>query len=198
MRWRPEEETTEIIITGEKPRQDSLEKTPHIVCMLGAGRWAGIGLDQLLSSRVSKAERVHSDLMSMNMTYQCVAKEGLVARRIAWNASLYTNIFRRLLQRHGKLHHIGASHDISAESPPGALTGALASEELVSVVVTVPFHWQPQWLIRDPAEVLKSVKTNINVLRPSLAKPGQVVTTPAVESFEQVVISTSSVVPGNK
>lgn len=189
LRWRPEQETTEIVITSEKPVQDAPEKVPHIVVALGAQRWAGLGIDQLQRAVPSRAERVHTDLVSANMTYNCLAKEGLVARRIAWNCSFYTNALRRLLIRGGGLHHVGVNHEISAESPAGTLNGGLATDEVISVMVTVPFHWQPQWLIREPAEVLKGMSLTLGARRPTVLPLGKVATSlPAVKLTQKVQV----------
>lgn len=163
MRWRPEEENTEIVISAEKPRSDSLEKTPHITCVLGASRWANLSLDQLQNVRSSDGQRTHTDLVAMTMAYHCQAKEGLVARRIAWNCSFYTNVFRRLIMRGGGLHHVAPNHEISAESAASTYTGPTAEDEFISVVVTVPFYWQPQWRITRPANLWNKLRVDLHV-----------------------------------
>ena len=165
-KWRPTEESTEIVITGEKPRADSVEKRPHITCVLGAGRWSGIGLDQLQTLRMTDGQRQHTDLMPMTMAYHCQSKEGLVSRRLAFFASHNTNILRRVIMRQGGLHHVGVQHELSAESPLTAFTGPVTELDLVSVVVTVPFYWQPQWRIRDQRlSLFKRIGIDLNVLQ---------------------------------
>ena len=204
MTWRPKEENTELIITSEKPRCDSIEKLPHITCVLGSSRWSGVGLDQMQFLQFSNGERTHTDLMPASMTYHCQAKEGLVARRIAWNASLYTAALRRLIMRVGGIFQVGSNHDISAESPIAAFTGPKTSDELVAVTVTVPFYWQPQWRIRKASEVWRNMKmafhvngvspmysaARTNALRPPMVNGVPVNTRPLdppVESFVQEV-----------
>lgn len=165
-RWRSSEENTELVITGEKPRADAVEKRPHITCVLGAGRWSGIGLDQLQSIRMTDGQRQHTDLMPMTMAYHCQSKEGLVSRRLAFFASQNTNILRRVIMRQGGLHHVGVQHDISAESSLTAFTGPVSELDLVSVVVTVPFYWQPQWRIRDTRlSLFKRIRVDLNMLQ---------------------------------
>jgi hypothetical protein len=143
--------------------EDSVGKLPHIVCVLGAGRWATLGMDQFMNSRMSDGRRIHTDLMPMTIAYHCMAKEGLVARRIAWYASMYTNVFRRIIMRSGHLQNVSTGHDISAESPPTAFTGPTVDTDIVAVVVTVPFYWQPQWRITKPAELWNSMRMEFNV-----------------------------------
>lgn len=164
MHWEPEEETTQIIITSQKPRLESIEKTPHITCILGAGRMSGITLDQMLSTSMKTGSRTHTDLMPFTMSYHCQAKEGLVASNIAWQAGYHTNILRRIIMKGGGIHHVSPSWDMSAESPPTAYTGPLANVELVSVVVTIPFYWQPQWNITEPAHLWRRLRVQLSVL----------------------------------
>lgn len=168
--WNKDPNVTEILISAEKPRLEALEKRPHITVIQGASQWANLGMDQMQRRKMASEERVHTDMLASTVTYHCQGKEGLHCRRIAWYASQYTNVFRRMLMRYGKLHHVAPNHQISAESGPTAFLGKLASEELVSVVVSIPFYWQPQWLIIEPRELLKKVTSTLNV-RPWRAKP---------------------------
>lgn len=161
-RWRPEEENTEIVITAEKPHSDAIEKMPHITCVLGAAQWSNLSMDQLVTVKTN-GERVHSDLMSMTMAYHCQAKYGLVARRIAWYASFYTNALRRVIMKSGGLHQIDPKHSISAETGPTVYTGPTVTEEIVAVVVNVPFYWQVGWRINKPSELWREMRINFTV-----------------------------------
>jgi len=167
MKWRPNEENTEIVISDQKPRLDAVEKKPHITCVFGDGQWAGLGLDQMQKLKLTgTGDRTHTDLVSSTITYHCQSREGLHARRIAWNASYFTNVFRRVLMKGGGLHHVGVRHSISAESGPSVYTGPLPEEKIISVQVTIPFYWQPQWLIREPAETFRAFSINMDVTKP--------------------------------
>ena len=176
--WNKNEEVTEMIISAEKPRLEALEKTPHMTVILGASQWANLGHDQMQTRKVEQEDRTHTDLVSSTVTYHCQGKEGLHCRRMAWYASQYTTMFRRLLMRQGGLHQVGSNHSISAESGPTAFLGKLASEELVSVVVTVPFYWQPQWRIKEPRALLEKIETSLKV-RGHVARPFKVKGKPA-------------------
>lgn len=163
MWWNKDEETAEMLISSEKPRLTVLEKTPHVTVIVGASQWAQLGLDQMQTRKVEKEERVHSDLVSSTVSFHCQGKEGTHCRRVAWYTSQYTTMFRRMIMRQCKLHHVGMNHSISAETGPTAYLGKLANEELVSVVVTVPFYWQPMWLIREPRPLLQKIETTLQV-----------------------------------
>lgn len=173
MRWSPEQEETEMLVTAEKPTIDALEKTPHIVCVLGAQRWSGLGLDQLQGINYQDGTRTHTDLIPATVTYHCQAKGGLVARRTAWNASYYTNVYRRVIMRCGEVFQVGVNHDIGPESPPSAYTGPLTSTEVVSVQVTVPFFYQPQWRFTPYGVLFRKMKIMITSLIQGIYSAGR-------------------------
>lgn len=181
MKWQPNVETSEMIITAEKPELPAIEKVPHITCILGSGRWSGMGIDQMQKTVMGTGARTHTDLIPMTMAYHCQAKEGLVARRIAWNASFYTNVLRRVLIKAGHLHQVAVNHEIGSESAATAYSGPTAKADVVSVVVTVPFYWQPQWIIKDPSEVWRRVVVNLSVYKGRLPKITNVVGPPRVK-----------------
>jgi hypothetical protein len=181
MYWTPNEETTEMVISSEKPRVEVLEKTPHITVVLGTAQWSGLSIDQMQSMSMRTGERTHTDLVAMTVAYHCQAKEGNQARRMAWYSTYYTNMFRRMLMRQAKIHQIGSGHTISAESAPSAYVGQLSNDELVSVVATIPFYWQPQWRVRTPAPLAERFRFNFNLgqrVRPLTVRGRPVVSTP--------------------
>jgi hypothetical protein len=208
MKWKENEEVSELIITGEKPELEAIEATPHITCVLGAGRFAGLGLDQLQAQRVSDGQRTHTDLVPMSFSYHCQAREGLVARRIAWNSSLYTVMLRRILMRAGGLHHVSVQHQISPEGPVTQFSGPKSENTLVEVQVNVPFYWQPQWRISKPSVLWRRMELSMNVngvqvshsagrtvrIRPPMVKGVPVKTRPLTRpstAFTQKVIETN-------
>ena len=205
MKWKPDEETSELIITSEKPELEAIESIPHITCVLGSGRFNGLGLDQLQAQRMSDGQRTHTDLMPMSFTYHCQAREGMVARRIAWNSSFYTVMLRRIIMRIGGLHQVAVQHTISPEGPLTQFTGPKSENTIVEVQVNVPFYWQPQWRISRPAEVWRRMELSMNVnevqshysagrqakIRPPMVKGVPVTTTPIEppeNAFTQEVI----------
>jgi hypothetical protein len=158
------DEVSEMVLTAEKPNLETVEKVPHIVCVLGSAQWSVLGLDQMQKTSMKTGERTHTDLIPMTVAYHCQAKSGMLARRMAWYSAWATVAFRRLIMKQGKIHQVSPQLSIGPETGPTAYTGQLASEEVVSVVVTVPFYWQPQWRIREPAPTLAAVKFDLGVL----------------------------------
>lgn len=191
MWFNKDEKVTEMLITSEKPRLESLEKTPHITVVIGASQWGQLGFDQLQKRLMAKEWRTHTDLIASTVSYHCQGKEGVHCRRVAWYASQYTNVFRRMILRQGGLHQLGTNHSISAETGPTAYLGKLATEELVSVVVTIPFYWQPQWFIKEPRLLLEKVQSTLRVrgyrARPFNVKgrPAHTIPMDTFDSFEE-------------
>jgi len=208
LKWDPNEEVTEMVITDEKPRLESIENRPHITCVLGSGQFTGLGLDQLQGQRASDGQRTHTDLVPMSISYHCQAKEGIHARRMAWNSSFYTIILRRIIMRVGGLFQVGVRHQISAEGPITQFVGPSSENHLVEVVVNVPFYWQPQWRIKKATEVWRRMELTLRVnevqqmysagrqakIRPPMVKGVPVNTTPLTPpetAFVQPVIETN-------
>jgi hypothetical protein len=163
MKWKPDQEVSELVITAEKPKLEAIEKRPHITCVLGAGRFAGLGLDQMQGIRASDGQRIHTDLVPMSVAYHCQAKSGMHARRLAWNSSYYTIILRRVIMRVGGLFQVAVQHSISPEGPLTQYEGPSVETDLIESVVVVPFYWQPQWRIKKSAEVWRRMEISMSV-----------------------------------
>jgi len=209
MQWKPGQETSELTISDEKPDLEAVEKRPHIICVLGASRFSGLGLDQMQSIRASDGQRVHTDLIPMSISYHCQAKTGMHARRLAWNAALWTVALRRIIMRVGGLFQVGTTPMISPEGPITQFTGPKVESELIEVIVNVPFYWQPQWRIKRKSEVWRHMEMTMNVksveglysagramkLRPPMVKGVPVRTaplpTPPATAFSQKVTVSS-------
>jgi hypothetical protein len=152
--WRPSEEDTEVTISNEKPTLEAIEKTPHITVVIGPGQMHGLSMDQHVFTDSHTGTREHTDLASASVAFHCQARNGLMARRMAWNAGFYTNALRRMVMRQDGIHHVNPGWNMSGETPPTAYTGPLSKEELVAVVVTVSFYWQPHWTIKECVSTL--------------------------------------------
>lgn len=177
MRWSPNEEISELVISAEKPELDAVEKRPHITCVLGGAQFTGLGLDQLQMESNIDGQRTHTDLVPMNMGYHCQAKSGLHARRIGWNAALSTVQLKRILMRVGGLFHVDSKVRIGPEGQITQYAGPSVESPLVEVISIVPFYWQPQWRIRKASEVWRrlEITLRVNEARPvySTARPAR-------------------------
>lgn len=154
-RWDEDEDLTQIIIQDEAPIDaEVVNKRPAIVSVLSGIQWAGIGLDQIRDLDLRTGARVHTDMISGNITFNCLSRVKAVARQLGWLVGRHFWILRRTLLLAG-LHDIGQRIMTGAVSPPGAVISGDA-KEIRMVSTTVPFHFQ--WTERIS-------ETNLHVLR---------------------------------
>ena len=168
MHWSRNEDSSELIITGQKPRVEALNKRPHIVVIPGPFSWGNLSFDQLQARNSITGTKTHTDLVSQTIGYHCQAKEGNLASSLAWFASFYTIVFRNMIQRQGQLHYVKPSPTTTSESGPTAFTGPLVTEELVSVVVNFPIFWQPKWKITPPAPIARQIGFTLGMRQPTV------------------------------
>jgi len=144
--WEPDLEHTEVIITAEAPLEKQVvEKAPVITVVLGPTQWQGIGIDNMLSLKLSDSTRKRTDLCTGYFAVYCVAGNDIVARRIAQAVANHTRMHQRILQSSGGFHQIARpAPSINAPSPPGALVNGDV-KGLIMVQVNIPFSFQWTW-----------------------------------------------------
>ncbi len=160
--WEDDEEATEIIITKDVPvDEEVVMKRPVIAVVRSAVGWSGLGMDQMLHEDVKNGERTHVDMISGNLTYNCIARVPDEAEQIAWLVATHVWLLRRVLLKLG-FHDIGQRCQVMAPTPPGALVQGAAKEETINVpaFTTFQFSWGAQVLEQD-VPILKSVETNL-------------------------------------
>jgi len=144
--WQSDLELTDIIISDQGVvGSDVIEKHPSIVCMRGPANWANVSMDQFKGFDFETGARWHTDLVSASMLYNCLAKEGLEAQRIAWIAGYATRVLKRNLLRAG-LHRVGEDISYGSEQDADSLMPD-AVKDLKVVQVTVPFFFQDTYSI---------------------------------------------------
>jgi hypothetical protein len=145
-RWEPDLELTDLIISDQGVLgRDVVEKRPAIVCMRGPARWSNVAMDQFKSFEFETGKSDHTDLIASSMTYNCLAKEGLEAQRIAWIASYATRTLKKSLLKAG-LHRVGENIDIGQETDAENLIPD-AGKLIRLVPVSVPFFFQDSYSI---------------------------------------------------
>jgi hypothetical protein len=160
--WEDDEEATEIIITKDVPvDEEVLHKRPVIAVVRSAVGWSGLGMDQLLHEEVKTGERSHVDMISGNLTYNCIARVPDEAEQIAWLVATHVWLLRRVLMKLG-FHDIGQRCQVLSPTPPGALVQGAAKEETINVAAftTFQFSWGAKVLEQD-VPILRSVEANL-------------------------------------
>lgn len=141
--WEPDTERTEIIISAEAPLDSEVvDKHPSLVVILGPIQWAGLGINNMQAYSVRTGTTRRTDLMSGFFIVYCLARNDVIAMRLAHLVSQGTRSQQPLLEGPGGFHQIARpAPSINTPSPPGALvTGD--PQNLVMVQVNIPFHFQ--------------------------------------------------------
>ena len=169
--WNADDKLSDIIISDQSTiASEVVERRPAIILSRGPAALSNIAIDQfagpLLDTKgnftpnldpVSGARR-HTDLISCNMTYNCLSSEGIEAQRIAWTAAYATRTLKRSLMRAG-FHRVGEDIQVGGESAPGSVVQPDA-KEIIMVSVSVPFYFQDSWSV---APVDKSLLNHVNM-----------------------------------
>jgi hypothetical protein len=220
LRWTPDPATTEVLIVGESTSDLKItEKRAAIVVSRGGVTFTNVAIDQFAGPLVDPktgrltpnlntmtGARRHTDLLAASMTYNCLAREGLEAQRIAWMAAAATRYLKRELMKLG-IHRVGEDLQVGPESPPGSIMGA-DPKEATLVSVSVPFFFQQTWT-REPLD--KTLLTRVSlalrsevgvpVSEPVLRGPGMYGRLLQYEntiSLSQVVVANTAVGPTPK
>lgn len=164
LQWDEDEELSQIIIQDEAPiNADLVNKRPAIVSVLSGVQFAGIALDQLRDLDLKTGSRVHTDMVSGNITFNCLSRVKVRARKIGWLVGRHVWILRRELLLAG-LHDIGQRINVGPVSPPGAVINGDPGE-IRMVPTAVPFHFQ--WTERVTPmnlQVMEGVKVTLGGL----------------------------------
>lgn len=171
-KWSEDPEKTELTIQDEQPISvDVINKRPAIITVRSPVGWAGIALDQLQHYNFRTGERIHTDLISGNMTFNCVARRKDVAETIAWIAARHFWALRRIMLKNG-FHDFGQRIQVLAPSPPGALVSGAAEGETICVPVIAPYHFQWQEVVRPTdLETVQEIEAHITARIPELIRP---------------------------
>jgi hypothetical protein len=161
--WSDDDRMTEVIISDETPiNMEVIEKRPAIVTVRSGVAWAGIGNDQLMSMKIRTGEEVHTDMISGNMTLNCMSRVAVEAEYLAWLCSRHVWILKHTLMKWG-FHKVGEQIQVMGRSPAGQIVAGDTEGEVILVPVIIPFFFQWTERIQEKdLPVLDAVTANIN------------------------------------
>jgi len=166
-KWDATEDQTEIIITDQAPvKIESVGRVPHIVSIRGPVQSADLVMDHSQQQSMDGQQRTHRDMLPGSLTLNCIARDGVVAQRIAYIAYWFVKRFRRILLKHPLIHETGRQMMISGETSPGSLVAGDAEPGPIMVSVTVPFWVNEAWLFEeepDEDSILKEMELSLGV-----------------------------------
>ena len=141
--WTAAPEESEIVITEENPvNVDAIERKPVISLILGAVRFNGMALDDLLTVDATDASERHTDMLPGTMSLNCMSRVPQEARFIAWHCARHIWILRKLFIAESHIHEVGRQINIGSVTPAGALVQGDTEGEWHAAPVSVPFFLQ--------------------------------------------------------
>lgn len=144
-RWDPDEEKTQITITGDAPlNRTVVEAHPALVVVPGPVQNLHIAVGNLLAANLVTDVMTYTDLYDGAFAIYAIAQSEAVAMRLAEIVDSQMRAHRPLLERPGGFHKIAHQIFTQNPSPPGSLVQG-DPESLVMVQVSVPFLYQWTW-----------------------------------------------------
>lgn len=141
--WSPNDETTEVIITGRAPLEiDKEEHRPAIVVVRKAAQYLKLSQTGRDKEFLSTGARENVDMMGSAMVIHCLGRTGEVASALGWYVFRHIPIFHGIIQKWGAIHAVALNVQIGEESDPGAIVQGASWPDVIDVPVTSPFHIQ--------------------------------------------------------
>ena len=165
--WSDDATQSEIVITDQSPvNLEVNEKRPAIVTIRGPAAWANLGFGQSVMVNMTTGRKDKQDLISCNMTFACLSREGVEAQRLAWIIFSHLPLFKPFINRDVPgIHNLGNNMTLTGESGAGALVQGSSSPEwkMVQVVVPVSIWHRSSIEAADAEKIWNSViEGNIN------------------------------------
>lgn len=160
--WSEDPEITEILITDQAPITSSvLNHRPAIVTVRGQAQFLNLHMGSFEDQDHLSGNKKFRDIISGSVTFNCLARVGVEASRIAWFIGSHVKYLRAFLQQQGPFTQIGQDVMLMGESPPGMLLQDPAEEGTINMPVVVPFFFPHRWEVKDPTFSLASIEANI-------------------------------------
>lgn len=141
-RWDQDRQITQLVVTDELPlHSEQVNKRPAIVTVRSPVQWQGVGLEQRRDESLRTGARVHTDLISGHMTFNCLSRVKVEAEQLGWLVARHLWILHRLFMKVG-FHKMGHRVQILSATPAGALISGDTEGEIHNVPVISPYEFQ--------------------------------------------------------
>lgn len=162
LHWSPNLEETEIVITDQTPLTlSTIGQRPAIVIIPGQAQFANLAIGNLEDIDHQTGNRIHRDLISSSITYNCISRNGVEAGRIAWYLGSHVKKLRVFLQQQGPFTEIGQTVVFAPETPPGAIVPDAVDSSAINRAVIVPYQYPHRWEVQDPLFQLETIRATI-------------------------------------
>lgn len=141
-KWDPDEEMTQLTVRAEAPIEAKVVNSrPAIVLVRSAFAWAGIGLDQMRNFDMQDGTETKTDMVSGNVTFNCLSRVDEEAEQIAWTLSMHLWLLRKVFATVG-IHDTGQRIQVLSPSPPEGIVSGSGAKEITNVPAILPVHFQ--------------------------------------------------------
>lgn len=139
--WSPDDDLTEIYISGENPLKDAtLGTRPGLSFTRGPVQFYSLGLNDMLSYDPRTGTQRKSVLVPGTLTINALSRVPAEATNIAWVCAEQLWLHREMLMAEG-FFEIGRQPGIGAVSSAGALIGGDSADEWYVTSVSCPFQF---------------------------------------------------------
>lgn len=159
--WREDPHATDIVIVDHFPSdEESVQEYPRIVVNRGTVRKTNITMGDIKEPILAATDEQGlkmSDMLSATVRFQCAAKEGVEAGRIATMVFVAILVFRRVLYRQGmhEVRNLQLGQEANLERD---------SEIVAQVVpVTLQCNLQYDWIIQRDAPTHKQIDGSLQL-----------------------------------
>ena len=133
LRWIPNQEETDIIITGQAPVPESPHKVPIIAVVRSNAGFVGTSSGGV-SEKFLGYDKTFTDNINGTMVVNCIASEGVEAEDIAYYSMIGLRLFRKVLQTSGRIHTVANQIQVGPVTAPGQiLQGSKTGWRMVQV-----------------------------------------------------------------
>ena len=140
-RWDPDNEQSEILITGENPvHVTTIGKRPAITFTRGPVQSYSMGIDDMTQYDMQTGTKQKSVLIPGTMSVNCCSRVDLESEQIAWVCAEQLWLHRGILMSMG-FYDIGRQFVVGSPSPPGSIISGDGGEEFYVTTVSSPFQF---------------------------------------------------------
>jgi hypothetical protein len=146
-RWTEDPETSEILVAGQEPEVNGMQR-PRVIVSRGPIGFSGLSINQMESQSLMDTSRSTSDLMSSTIIITVGAREGAEAQWLAYLLFRLVIPFKGELQRAAKLHAILTGRmQMSQEDDYSRFMPGSPSGDFRGVQLSVPVYMQDRLLV---------------------------------------------------
>jgi hypothetical protein len=165
-RWSPDDENTQILITGAYPlKAETLNRRPAIVVGHSQTQIMNTSLGSFETQRFETGNNVYRDLLATTIVFNCVATTGHEASSLAWFVASNLRALRPLIQRLGPFTQMGQEVSIGIESPPGALLQDSTDTTAIAVPVMAQTYIPHRWEVLNPAYQVDAIRLSADTIQ---------------------------------